>query len=577
MKNYHIKFLLLGLMLCVFYCIGSWKVSLFDRDEPRFAQPAKEMLFAGNWQDWIVPHFNGEIFFHKPALCYWQIAGSYKIFGINAFAARFPSSFWMACAAVIIGIYLTHRFSYLTGLIGTLCFASSLIVIAEAKLATAEGLLVLLTIIAMLCLWDILVCPEISDENMPSKCKSQSWKKIVFWLALGLGIFCKGPAILISVAGTLAILFVFQKNIRQRIMSLGWLWGLPLALVIGLFWYVLANHLSDGALVERFWGYDIIERMRRPLESHRGFPGFYILTGLVDLFPWAVFLFPVAIFAWRNRNDEKIGKDIRFLISWLIGSTILLELIATKMIHYWLIVLPAYSLLLAIAFTDWIKSGEQVAETEQAKQTKQKTNIENYEIWMRWQGKAKSVLIAVWAIVALAGFLAGFVEPFNSVKIMLWAFSFSAIIAIVIAIIAFKKNSPANSFLAVVFGMLIISLTISAITLPALEKFKLSKQLADNMKRLADDEHTRFALIGWREPSTIFYLHNGTDNISIISPKEFAEFIKHPNTIIAVRAKYIDASFKNFVQKSYLSVGQLVGYDYTRGRRETIFVIKHAK
>jgi len=161
--------------------------------------------------------------------------------------------------------------------------------------------------------------------------------------------------------------------------------------------------------------------------------------------------------------------------------------------------------------------------------------------------------------------------------LMLWALSASVIVAIGIIIIGFRRDRPADCFLSAVFGMIIVSLTVSSITLPALEKFKLSKQLADNMKRLADDENTRFALIGWREPSTIFYLHNGKDNIAIISPEQFSEFISSPNTIVAIRAKYVNRSFKEFVQNSCLSVGELSGYDYTRGKVRTIFVIKHAK
>jgi len=538
MKSY-IKFSLLGVLLCLFFCVGSWKVSFFDRDEPRFAQPAKEMLFAQNWQDWIVPHFNGEVFFHKPAFCYWQIAGAYKIFGINEFAARFLSSLWMAVSAIIIGVYLTRRFSYLTGLIGTLGFASSLMVIAEAKLATAEGTLTLLAVLAMLCLWDIF-------SN-----KAQNWQKIVFWMAIGVGILCKGPAILVPTIGTFIALLIFSKD-RRWLGELGLWWGILLALVIGLPWYIAANYLSNNALIERFWQYDIVERIRQPLESHRGFPGFYVLTALIDTLPWSIFIVPVGIFAWKNRSDDKI----RFLVSWLIGPTIILELIATKMVHYWILVLPAYSILLALAFTRWIE------------------NADTDEIWNRWYLPAKIALIIVWAIISASAFSVGFTNIFQSERLMFWILSTAGVLAIILVALGFNRHQPANCFMMTVFGMIIITLTISALTLPALEKYKLGKQLADNMKHLADNEKTQFGLIGWKEPSTIFYLHNGRDNIAIISPKDFSNFINLPNRIVAIKAKYAEQAFSGFKQKSSLTVGELTGYEYTRGKKQTIFIIK---
>ena len=47
---------------------------LWDRDEPRNAGCAWEMLARG---DWVVPVFNGELRTHKPVLLYWCIMASY--------------------------------------------------------------------------------------------------------------------------------------------------------------------------------------------------------------------------------------------------------------------------------------------------------------------------------------------------------------------------------------------------------------------------------------------------------------------------------------------------------------------
>ena len=62
---------------------------LWDRDEPRNAGCAAEMLAAG---DWVVPVFNAELRTHKPVLLYWLIMSAYQVFGVNEFAARFWSA-----------------------------------------------------------------------------------------------------------------------------------------------------------------------------------------------------------------------------------------------------------------------------------------------------------------------------------------------------------------------------------------------------------------------------------------------------------------------------------------------------
>ncbi|HEX5104907.1 MAG TPA: hypothetical protein VFV87_13900, partial [Pirellulaceae bacterium] len=49
---------------------------LWDRDEPRNAGCAREMLQRG---DWIVPTFNGELRAQKPVFLYWCIMAGYSV------------------------------------------------------------------------------------------------------------------------------------------------------------------------------------------------------------------------------------------------------------------------------------------------------------------------------------------------------------------------------------------------------------------------------------------------------------------------------------------------------------------
>jgi 4-amino-4-deoxy-L-arabinose transferase-like glycosyltransferase len=94
-RNYALLFA--GCVL--FHIAGTWSLPLIDRDEPRFAEASREMIERG---DYVVPYFNNHFRFDKPPLTYWAQIASYKIFGENDFAARFPSAIAAALTALSI-------------------------------------------------------------------------------------------------------------------------------------------------------------------------------------------------------------------------------------------------------------------------------------------------------------------------------------------------------------------------------------------------------------------------------------------------------------------------------------------
>src|SRR5262245_54357364 len=70
------------------FAIGSARLPLLGPDEPRYSQVAREMLQSG---DFITPTLGGTPWFEKPVLLYWLQDVSYALFGVNEWAARFPS------------------------------------------------------------------------------------------------------------------------------------------------------------------------------------------------------------------------------------------------------------------------------------------------------------------------------------------------------------------------------------------------------------------------------------------------------------------------------------------------------
>src|SRR5687768_17517615 len=66
------------------FTLASWGV--IESSEARYAEISREMAESG---DWMNPTLLDIHHYHKPPLTYWITAVGYKIFGVNAFGARF--------------------------------------------------------------------------------------------------------------------------------------------------------------------------------------------------------------------------------------------------------------------------------------------------------------------------------------------------------------------------------------------------------------------------------------------------------------------------------------------------------
>src|SRR5436305_4856700 len=106
--------------------------SLWDIDEGNNSQCAREMLASGNW---IVPTFNYEWRYDKPALLYWLQATAYRLFGVNEFAARLPSAL-AALGTLLVAYELGRRlFDATSALLAGLVLASAPLFCAAAHFA----------------------------------------------------------------------------------------------------------------------------------------------------------------------------------------------------------------------------------------------------------------------------------------------------------------------------------------------------------------------------------------------------------------------------------------------------------
>src|SRR5919201_958848 len=134
------NYCLLFVAAVLFHIAGSWSLPLIDRDEPRFAEASREMRARG---DYVIPFFNNQFRFDKPPLTYWMQVGSYKVFGENDFAARFPSAIAAALTALAILAWGCRIAGPTLGWWAAVIFTLSLQTFVHAKAAVADMWLVL--------------------------------------------------------------------------------------------------------------------------------------------------------------------------------------------------------------------------------------------------------------------------------------------------------------------------------------------------------------------------------------------------------------------------------------------------
>src|SRR5437763_1543525 len=122
-------------------------------DEPRFAEAAREMRERA---DFIIPYFNNQFRFDKPPLTYWFQVASYRVFGENDFAARFPTAVAAALVALVLFSWGKRVRNEKVGWWAAIIFTLSLQTFIHGKAAVADMWLVLFVTIAHWAGWNAL-------------------------------------------------------------------------------------------------------------------------------------------------------------------------------------------------------------------------------------------------------------------------------------------------------------------------------------------------------------------------------------------------------------------------------------
>ena len=322
------------------FCSGTWILPLTDRDEPRFAEASREMLQHG---DYIVPHFNGDYRFDKPPLIYWAQAACYKLLGENAFAARLPSALFAVGTSLLIFFWARRFAKPQTAIAAAIIFTTSLQMLANAHLATADMPMIFFTATAAWSGWEL---------TRPDAARKWFW---IFHISLALGFLAKGPVAWLPIGGLLLGKWLRPKEFNFSIPRFAL--GMVLTLAIIAVWGIPALLATNGEFFTVGIGHHVIFRSFGVMEGHGGngwlqyilLLPFFFVTFFFSFFPWA-FRVPKALWNWwPSRASDTFGW---YLLVQAALVFLVFTLVRTKLTHYTLPAFPFIAIWLARVIPD---------------------------------------------------------------------------------------------------------------------------------------------------------------------------------------------------------------------------------
>ncbi|WP_425060735.1 Undecaprenyl phosphate-alpha-4-amino-4-deoxy-L-arabinose arabinosyl transferase [Sporomusa carbonis] len=304
-----IRLTLIFLVALMCYVTFNGSIAVTDPVESNYALTAKEMLESG---DWLSPRIYGQYWFDKPVMIYWLIALSYKLFGINEFAARFPAGVFSAASVTLLYWFAGKVYNRQTAWLAALVLATSLEFWVLARMIITDAVLLFFNSAAM-----ALFFLGLSEGGT-----------VWYWAAYaaaGMAVLTKGPVGIVLPGLTVFVYIVLTRQwrlfCRLRIFS-----GLAVFLLVAGPWYALMYFAHGRDFIDTFLG--LHNYLRATVSEHPKDNVFYYYLVLfpVSLLPWTGLLFKFL----KDIRQELSSPLAAYLVVWPGVMLLFYTLMATK-------------------------------------------------------------------------------------------------------------------------------------------------------------------------------------------------------------------------------------------------------
>jgi 4-amino-4-deoxy-L-arabinose transferase-like glycosyltransferase len=322
--------LLLTLLAALVYLPGLGARDVWNPDEARYAQVAREMRAAGSW---ALPRLNDEVYTQKPPLFFWAIAGASLLTGgVDETAARLPSAVGAVAACVLVFAIAHRLFGRRAAWLAALAFGTCYRVSWQSRFGQIDMLLTALVALSMWCF----------VRGYTEKRQGWYWG---FFLVGGLATLTKGPAGFLPPLIAI-VAFLLLSGERHEVGRLRIGRGLLVWAAVVFAWLVPAALAGGLEYVEHIAFKQTVGRYVDPWHHVR--PWHHYLTTLpVDFFPWSLLL--PAAFAVRGDLSAAERRGARLAVCWAVVTVLFFSVSAAKRGVYVMTMLPALALLAGLA------------------------------------------------------------------------------------------------------------------------------------------------------------------------------------------------------------------------------------
>ena len=539
-------FALLALLGLLLWLPGVLSLPALDRDESRFAQSSRQMVESGNWVD---IRFGQVPRYKKPVGIYWLQASATELTGLvtghddRIWTYRLPSllggiaAAWLTvwCALAVTEL----EAAFLAGLL----MLGSVLLTAEASIATTDAVLLACALGMQGVLLRLYRAAR--DEAAPRP----SGRLVLWgWAACAFGILVKFPVVPGIGIGTMIGLIAWERK---------WDWlrgirltrGLLLTFLLVSPWLIAIAIQSRGAFFQQSLGNDFASKIAGGQESHGGWPGYYLLLSAACFWPAILFVLPGVAFGFARRAKP----GIKFLLVWAASWWVIVELVPTKLPHYVIEAYPPLAILAAMFVLDPRPVKGLVAA--------------------RWMaivqfGIGAGLFIAA-IILAPIYFGGGMDWP------VLAAAGVGAVLALVALILAILHKQLIALILALA-AMFVFAPSLTALVAPKLEQLWMTERLKTIVAAATRPGDPSPAIAGYQEPSMVFAL--GTD-VVLANGAGAAEAGARNGGLALIE----DSERGDFLarlaelQADATPVGDLSGFNYSRGRKQHVTVYRVAQ
>ncbi|MDP8258226.1 MAG: glycosyltransferase family 39 protein [Candidatus Aadella gelida] len=467
-------------------------MALTDPDETFYAQTAKEMVAA---DEWTTPLIFGEPQFEKPIFYYWLIIISYKMFGINEFAARFPSVLFGIMG--VIGIFFMGRlmFSERCGFISGLILATCVEYVVVSRGCVTD---IVLTTAILLCLLFFLL----------GWTRTKTGYYLIAAVFAAIAVLTKGP---IGLFIPVVIISSFILTVRdwRAVRKIPFFRCVFLFLIIAMPWYIIVTRMHGEAFLGEFFGFHNIVRFLEPEHRIGTSPWFYIPVVMGGFFPWSFFL-PVGFWIMiREPKDASETKGYRaFLLAWFISIFLFFSISRTKLVTYILPLFPVMAIIVGRLWDKFLSGGQGSGALEK------KIKISHFALTI------SSILMSVGVSLFVKQ---RYPEAFMGTVISAAVFMSGTIIAFIMLL----KGKKIKALYVGAASVVVIIVPLTLYVLPVLEEFESSKAVSYKVKELAlpseaigGESDTRRGIAFYTDRINIEDIHSYADMKEFFSRKE---------------------------------------------------------